>query len=105
MTKHTAFAADDAITAAAVTSQPGRRFTSYPPPTRARGGCRVAAAAAAARQATDPGAVVVAVGSLPELVPRHADLDFENWMVRLSFDLMPRLLCLRCVCSSPPDLT
>ncbi|EER97569.1 hypothetical protein BDA96_02G400300 [Sorghum bicolor] len=78
MTKHTAFAADDAITAAAgVTSpQPGRRFTSYPPPTRARGGCRLAAAAA--RQATDPGAAGVAAGSWPELVPRHA--DFDDWM-------------------------
>ena len=104
MTKHTAFAADDAIiaAAAAVTSQPGRRFTSYPPP-RARGGCRLAPAAAAARQATDdPGAAV----SWPELVvPRHA--DFDDWMVRTYVPgrrrscairpYMRRLLCLRCV--------
>ena len=41
----------------------------------------------------------------PDEEQQLADLDFENWMVRLSFDLMPRLLCLRCVCSSPPDLT
>lgn len=103
MTKHTAFAADDAIiaAAAAVTSQPGRRFTSYPPP-RARGGCRLAPAAAA-RQATDDlGAAV----SWPELVvPRHA--DFDDWMVRTYVrdrrrscairPYMRRLLCLRCV--------
>lgn len=109
MTKRTAFAADDAIiaAAAAVTSQPGRRFTSYPP-ARARGGCRLApAVAAAARQATDdPGAA----GSWPELVvPRHA--DFDDWMVRKYVPgrrrsrairpYTPRLLCLRCVCVVP----
>ena len=103
MTKHTAFAADDAIaaafTSAPAAAQPGRRFMSYPP-RMARGGCRVAAAA---RQATDPGAAGVAAGSWPELVPRHA--DFDDWMVRLPFDHMPRLLCLRSVRSSPPDLT
>nr|ABD92780.1 sister of ramosa 3 [Zea mays] len=76
MTKRTAFAADDAIiaAAAAVTSQPGRRFTSYPP-ARARGGCRLAPAAAARQATDDPGAA----GSWPELVvPRHA--DFDDWM-------------------------
>jgi trehalose 6-phosphate phosphatase len=106
MTKRTAFAADDAIiaaAAAAVTSQPGRRFTSYPPP-RARGGCRLAPAAAARQATDDPGAAV----SWPELVvPRHA--DFDDWMVRTYVPgrrrscairpYMPRLLCLclRCV--------
>ncbi|KAJ1291960.1 hypothetical protein BS78_02G356500 [Paspalum vaginatum] len=41
MTKHAAaLAAEDALVAAP--AQPGRRFTSYPPP-RARGGCRAAA--------------------------------------------------------------
>lgn len=108
MTKRTAFAADDAIiaaAAAAVTSQPGRRFTSYPPP-RARGGCRLAPAAAARQATDDPGAAV----SWPELVvPRHA--DFDDWMVRKYVPgrrrsrairpYTPRLLCLRCVCVVP----
>nr|CAB3455012.1 unnamed protein product [Digitaria exilis] len=57
MTKHAAFAAEDAVAAAAPAQQPGRRFTSYPP-LRARGGgggCRTAAA-----QAMDTGVVAAA---------------------------------------------
>ncbi|GJN10967.1 hypothetical protein PR202_ga29118 [Eleusine coracana subsp. coracana] len=45
MTKQAAFpAAEDALAAAPAT-QPGRRFTSFPPPSWARGACRKAAAA------------------------------------------------------------
>ncbi|KAK3127751.1 hypothetical protein QOZ80_7AG0577950 [Eleusine coracana subsp. coracana] len=85
MTKQAAFpAAEDALAAAPAT-QPGRRFTSFPPPSWARGACRKAAAAqvvvdhlAAAAAAASGGARTAAAGSWLDSVvmassPRHAD--------------------------------
>ncbi|WVZ66744.1 hypothetical protein U9M48_015928 [Paspalum notatum var. saurae] len=79
MTKHaTAFAAEDALVSAP--AQPGRRFTSYPPPRARGGGCR-----AAAGHAADPGAAGVAArmstaGSwLDRTVPRDDD---DDWMAK-----------------------
>nr|CAB3458663.1 unnamed protein product [Digitaria exilis] len=79
MTKHAAFAAEDAVAAPAPAQQPGRRFTSYPP-LRARGGggCRTAAA-----QAIDTGVVAAAVarattGAWLDAAARRGDHD--EWM-------------------------
>lgn len=78
MTKHAAFAAEDALAASlAAAAQPGRRFTSYPPPRARGGGCRAAAAHAA-----DAGAAAcrTAAGSwLDHPVPRPRR-DDEDWM-------------------------
>jgi trehalose 6-phosphate phosphatase len=72
MTKHTAFAAEDAVVAAPAPAQPGRRFTSYPPSS-----CRTAAAQR--MDAGAAGAAARATGSWLDAVPRRAEHD--DWMV------------------------
>lgn len=96
MTKQTAFsAAEDALAAAPAQLHPGRRFTSFPPPSRARGGCRKAAAAQALMDHHHHGAARTAAGSwLDSMVkastsPRRAELD--DWMVRRSRVRKPRV--------------
>ncbi|KAL6656993.1 hypothetical protein ACP70R_004773 [Stipagrostis hirtigluma subsp. patula] len=82
MTKRsTAFAAEDAVTTAAVAApaaQPaGRRFTSFPPATtRARGGCRKAAAAAQ----MDFGGGAAGLASKAAPSPRRAVAEHDDWM-------------------------
>ncbi|PAN14922.1 hypothetical protein PAHAL_2G452900 [Panicum hallii] len=71
MTKHTAFAAEDAVVAAPAPAQPGRRFTSYPPSS-----CRTAAAQR--MDAGAAGAAARATGSWLDAVPRRAEHD--DWM-------------------------